>query len=131
MITDLTAIKVAAANHFAQFLNPNVAPFHFGTAPILSELIDFRCPSHTAELLTHPLSEAEIKNVLFSMPSNKASGPDGYPVGFYRAAWNIIGRDFILAVQTFFLNGFLPKGVNATILALVPKTPGAETLKEY
>lgn len=65
------------------------------------------------------------------MPANKAPGPDGYPAEFYRAAWPIIVSDFITAVQSFFLYGFLLKGVNATILTLVPKIQGAETMKDF
>ena len=97
----------------------------------LPDLLDFRCPDHTAALLVYPVSEVEIKNVLFSMPSNKALGPDRYPVEFYRAAWPIISRDFTIAVQSFFMYGFVPKGVNATTLALIPKVQGAETLKDF
>ena len=97
----------------------------------LPDLLDFRCPDHTAALLVYPVSEVEIKNVLFSMPSNKALGPDRYPVEFYRAAWPIISRDYTIAVQSFFMYGFVPKGVNATTLALIPKVQGAETLKDF
>lgn len=122
MITDPKDIKLAPANHFAQFLNLEATPIYSGAVPNLANLIDFRCPSHTAELLTHPITEAEIKKMYFSPPSSKAPGPDGYPVEFYRAAGSIIRWDFIVAVQSFFLYGFLPKSVNATILALIPKT---------
>lgn len=55
------------------------------------------------------------------MPSNKSCGPDSYRAEFFTASWEIIGKDFIAAVQSFFEKGFLPKGVNATILALIPK----------
>lgn len=131
IITDPTEIKQAAANYFAHFLGPSESPIPNESIIDLSDLLEFRCPDHTAALLVHPISEAEIRNVLFSMPSNKAPGPDGYPVEFYRAAWPIINRDFTIAVQSFFIYGFLPKGVNATTLALIPKVLGAETLKDF
>lgn len=60
----------------------------------------------------HPITANEIKNILFSMPSNKASDHDGYPVELYRAAWHVIHSDFTIAVQSFFMYGFMPKGVN-------------------
>lgn len=130
-ITDPTAIKTAAATYFASFLGPPASPESTDTLIDLSNLLEYRCPDHTAALLIHPISEAEIKNVPFSMPSNKSPGPDGYPVEFYRAAWPIISRDFTVAIQSFFLYGFLPKGVNATTLVLIPKVQGAETLKDF
>uniref|UniRef100_A0A0D3AZ13 Uncharacterized protein n=1 Tax=Brassica oleracea var. oleracea TaxID=109376 RepID=A0A0D3AZ13_BRAOL len=43
------------------------------------------------------------------MPSNKSPGPDGYTPEFFKAAWPIIGEDVVVAVQSFFLKGFLPK----------------------
>lgn len=131
IITDPTAIKTAAATYFASFLGPPVSHEPTETLIDLPGLLEYRCPDHTAALLIHPISEAEIKNVLFPMPSNKAPGPDGYPAEFYRAAWPIISRDFTVAVQSFFIYGFLPKGVNATTLALIPKVQGAETLKDF
>lgn len=36
-----------------------------------------------------------------------------------------------MAIKSFFEKGFLPKGVNTTILALIPKTTGAKTMKDY
>lgn len=132
-ITDPTALKQAAASYFAQFISPvlNHTPPAIDDIPSLSELLDFWCPENIAEILVCPISESEIKNVLFAMPSNKAPGPDGYPAEFYRSSWPIISRDFTISVQSFFMYGFLPKGVNATILALIPKFQGAETLKDF
>ena len=125
-ITDIQIIKTTAATHFETFLKQTTTPV--GTVPglVLSELLDYRCPDHTAQLLTHPISEAEIRNVLFSMPSNKAPGPDGFPAEFYRASWPIIKDDFVTAVQSFFMYGLLPRGVNATILTLIPKHDDAK-----
>lgn len=86
VITDLHQIKVTAAAHFESFLKHSPVNATMGVLPNLSDLMDFRCPEHTAQLLTHPISEAEIRNVLFSMPSSKSLGPDGNPTEFYRAS---------------------------------------------
>lgn len=130
-ITDPQQIKVTAAAHFEAFLKQSSVQNTVLEAPVLAELLDYRCPDHTAQLLIHPISEAEIRNVLFSMPNNKAPGPDGYPVEFYRASWPIIKQDFIIAVQSFFMYGFMPRGVNATILTLIPKHDDAKEMKDY
>lgn len=130
-ITDPKLIKLAAAAHFESFLKQTPVVTNGTTPPVLSELLDYRCPPHTAQLLTHPISEAEIRHVLFSMPSSKAPGPDGFPAEFYRASWHIIKDDFGVAVQSFFMYGFLPRGVNATILTLIPKHDDAKEMKDY
>lgn len=67
------------------------------------------------------VTQEEIHKVLFAMPSNKSTGPDGFPCEFYKLAWPVIAQDFLVAVQSVFKYGFLPKGVNSTILALIPK----------
>ncbi|XP_019082547.1 PREDICTED: uncharacterized protein LOC109125398 [Camelina sativa] len=41
------------------------------------------------------------------------------------------GSEFVLAIQSFFVKGFLPKGVNSTILSLIPKKSEASEMKDY
>ena len=65
------------------------------------------------------------------MPSKKAPDPDDFPVEFYRVAWPTIRQEFIIVVQSFFLYGFLTRGVNCTILSLIPKFDDAKTMKDY
>nr|VDD31735.1 unnamed protein product [Brassica oleracea] len=55
------------------------------------------------------------------MPGDKFPGPDGFTSEFFKEACPVIGEDVTVAVQSFFQKGFLPKGVNSTILALIPK----------
>lgn len=81
--------------------------------------------------LVQPIEGDEIKDVLFSMLSNKAPGPYGFLMEFYKAAWPLIGRDFIVAIQSFFLYGFLPRSINATLLSLIPKTTTAERMTDF
>lgn len=78
-----------------------------------------------------PLQAAEIKEVLLTMPSNKASGPDGFPMKFYKAAWPVTEKYFVTTVQSFFIYGFMPRSVNATLLSLVPKTTIAEKICDF
>lgn len=43
----------------------------------------------------------------------------------------MIASDFVVAAQSVFRFGFLPKGVNSIILALVPKNPDSLEMKDY
>lgn len=130
ILTSPSEIKQEAAAHFQSFLNELNPPSP--EVPVnLSELIDYRCSSEDAASLMKTVEAAEITEVIFSMPSNKALGPDGFPVEFYKAAWSIIGKDFITAVQSFFLFGFMPHSINATLLALIPKTTNAEKMTDF
>ena len=82
-------------------------------------------------MLIKPVKESEIREVVFRMLSDKSPGPDGFTTEFFKASWPIIAKDFTVAVQSFFSKGFLPKGLNATILALIPKTDNAQEMRDY
>ncbi|GJY53712.1 non-LTR retroelement reverse transcriptase-like protein [Tanacetum coccineum] len=69
----------------------------------LKEVLDFQCTEEDKQLLAKEVNEEEIRKVVFAMPREKSPGPDG----------------------------FLPKGINSTILALIPKKKGAKTMKDY
>ena len=97
----------------------------------IQQIVPFRCSSEESAQLVKTVTSEEIREVLFRMPSNKSPGPDGYTTKFFKASWSIIGLDFTTAVQSFFSKGFLPKGLNTTILALIPKKDIATEMKDY
>lgn len=131
VLTDTVAIKHEAVTYFQQLLQNVPLEQAPSQAIDLPALIQYRCSSQEVTSLIAPVTAAEIKQVVLSMPANKAPGPDGFTVEFYKAAWPIIGSEFIVAVQSFFLYGFLPRGINATILSLVPKHETAQQMKDF
>lgn len=75
--------------------------------------------------------DKEVHKVIFAMPGDKSLGPDGFTAEFFRESWNIVGKDVVIAVQSFFNKGFLHKGINTTMLALIPKKKEAREMKDY
>ncbi|XP_049405105.1 uncharacterized protein LOC125868520 [Solanum stenotomum] len=63
----------------------------------------------------------ELKQVVFAMNPNSAPGPDGIGGKFYQACWNIIKKDLLAAVQSFFCGHIMPKFMSHACLVLVPK----------
>nr|GFA65998.1 hypothetical protein [Tanacetum cinerariifolium] len=55
--------------------------------------------------LIKPVTDEEIKDALFSIDVNKASGPDGYTLKFFKAAWSVVGKDTCSAIKEFFVSG--------------------------
>lgn len=97
----------------------------------IQSLISFRCPQEiNPQLLAIP-SHLEIQETLRSMPKNKAPGLDGFSVEFYLEAWDIVGEDVVAAIKDFFCSGHIPRGFNATAIALLPKIPGADSLTDF
>ena len=74
---------------------------------------------------------AEIKDTVFALPKNKALGPDGFTTEFFCSAWNVVGQDLVLAVQDFFINPSMLRQLNATVIALIPKSPGVAKLSHF
>lgn len=71
--------------------------------------------------LNYPFSRADVKSVIFSIPDEKALGPDGYSSTFFKKAWEVIGDDVTDVVLQFIENGRLLKELDCTTLTLIRK----------
>lgn len=130
-VTKQTDIKNEAERFFSEFLNLNPPNYQGATNEELEDLLGFRCTSEDCSMLEAEVSDEEIRKVLFAMPSNKSPGPDGFSSKFFKLAWPVVAHDFTVAVQSVFRFGFLPKGVNSTILALIPKRTDSLEVKDF
>jgi hypothetical protein len=127
IIHDQQQMSHMAVSFFEQLLSTPQPPLTDDIAPIYPNTIS--AASTTAMLL--PLTNDEIKAALFSIPDNKAPGPDGYNAFFFRKCWSIIGADFIAATRYFFTNNTLPRCVNATRVDLVPKVENPSCMNDF
>lgn len=124
-------IKGEAESYFREFLQHKPQDFESIEIDKLRELLPCRCSDTVNEMLLKAITAEEITKVLFAMRNDKSPGPDGYTVECFKSAWPVIGKEFIISIQSFFEKGFLPKGINTTILALIPKKTGAIEMKDY
>lgn len=124
-------IKQEAESFFSEFINRIPENFQGIDEEELQNLLDFRCSEEDSRLLEEEATAEEIRKILFGMPNNKSPGPDGYPAEFFKSTWSVLAQDFTIAVQSVFKFGFLPKGVNSTILALVPKKLDSLEMRDY
>ncbi|GJW31640.1 RNA-directed DNA polymerase, eukaryota [Tanacetum coccineum] len=77
------------------------------------------------------VTNEEIKRAVWDCGVDKSPRPDGFTFAFYRCFWKLIKNDVVDAVKLFFHNGFLPKGSNSSFIALIPKTPDANMVKDF
>ncbi|GKC60500.1 RNA-directed DNA polymerase, eukaryota [Tanacetum coccineum] len=73
----------------------------------------------------------EIKKAIWDCGTDKSPGPDGFTFGFFRRYWSFLENDVIEAVNTFFINGNFPKGINSSFITLIPKNQEAKTTKDF
>lgn len=101
------------------------------TVEELQDLLPFSCVDQDQQVLLCPITPEEVRQVLFDMPSNKSPGPYGYNAEFFKSTWEIIDAEFVVPIQAFFVKGFVPKRINSTILALIPKKTYATEMRDY
>ncbi|KAL2938061.1 hypothetical protein RDABS01_021510, partial [Bienertia sinuspersici] len=66
-------------------------------------------------------TDKEIRQAIYSIPSDKAPGLDGYNSCFFKEAWSVVGQDVIKVIREFFFSGKLLKEDSVTTLTMVPK----------
>lgn len=76
------------------------------TGPFLSqpvlEGVDFdQIKEETSRRLERPFSREEIWTTLNTMEEDKALGPDGFPIKFLLACWDVVGRMCLLCSHNF------------------------------
>ncbi|GJZ86850.1 RNA-directed DNA polymerase, eukaryota, reverse transcriptase zinc-binding domain protein, partial [Tanacetum coccineum] len=87
--------------------------------------------SPKANELESEVSNVEIKRAVWDCGTDKSPGLDGFTFGFYRRLWKIIENDVYDAVKYFFTYGNIPKGCNSSFIALIPKIPDANMVKDF
>ena len=108
-----------------------VSPSTDSSLEDLSQLISYRCSPSVKESLEAPFTSLDIQSAFFSLPRNKAPGPDGYPAEFFTHHWKAVGPDLIMAIQEFFSPGKMLQQWNATILTLIPKKKNAVLVSDF
>nr|GEV62703.1 hypothetical protein [Tanacetum cinerariifolium] len=51
-----------------------------------------------ADYMVCNVTDDEVKCAIFSMGDDRASGPDGFTVAFFKKAWDVVGGDITCAI---------------------------------
>ncbi|XP_075106782.1 uncharacterized protein LOC142179805 [Nicotiana tabacum] len=81
------------------------------------------------ELCKYPTID-EVKNAVFVLSGDSASGPDDFTGLFHQTCWDIVGEDIYMLIQEFYGGASLPKSITHTNLVLLPKKPQVQTFSD-
>jgi len=76
-------------------------------------------------------SEKEVREAVWRCDGSKSPGPDGFNFNFIKKSWEVIKEEVMGAMAAFYASGYIPKGCNASFIALVPKVRDPVTLEQY
>ncbi|GKC32554.1 hypothetical protein Tco_1039848 [Tanacetum coccineum] len=99
--------------------------------PILNMVFPHQLNSAQKLDLEAEVSKEEIKKAVWDCGIDKSPGAKGFTFGFYRRFWDLIEQDVVSAMKYFFQAGQIPKGVNLSFIALIPKIPDAKMVKDF
>lgn len=63
-----------------------------------------------------PISEKEVRQIVFQIPADKSPGPDGFMGSFYHEYWDVVDM-----VKAFWFSGKLLRKLNHIHLVLISK----------
>ncbi|KAJ9566561.1 hypothetical protein OSB04_002527 [Centaurea solstitialis] len=125
-VADPLEIKKIAFDYFAaKFANPPSVRPSF-VSPHFKKL-----DSEQSSLLERPITMDELKSAVLDCGSDKAPGPDGFTLAFYKSHWLTIKDDLFRAVKFFEVTGSFDRGCNASFIALIPKKQSPLSLQDY
>ncbi|XP_057428588.1 uncharacterized protein LOC130722016 [Lotus japonicus] len=119
-------VKEAIMNHFKSFFSH-----------VASERPSIQCYSLkkvTAgqnRFLEAEFTTEEVFEAIQNFDANKAPGPDGFTMAFFKQFWSLIKEDVMRFFGDFHVNGKIVKGLNAAFIALIPKGNNQETVADY
>jgi hypothetical protein len=123
-------IKVAAEIHFQRLYKEEGSDCEEVISDFLSHIPSL-IRRNDNSVLMKPFSEEEICNVIWSMEPDKAPGPDGFSIHFYRACWDIIKSDLLRMIKAFHHRAKVGGNTNSTFLALIPKEVNLSSFERF
>ena len=80
---------------------------------------------------TSKVSLLEVERALKSFKKDKSPGPDGFPVEFFLAFFDLMGEELVNLVEDSRLAGRVLPSLNSTFITLIPKSDKPSTFADF
>jgi hypothetical protein len=84
-----------------------------------------------APWVKRPFEECEVLEVVKGMNKDKAQGPNGFTMAFFRVCWDVIKANIMGVFHDFHASIKFEKSLNATSIPLILKKSGAIDVKDF
>ena len=101
-----------------------------GWCPLLPDFALNEIGSEEATRLEVTFSGEEIWTTISGLNSDKAPGPDGFPLAFWSFSWDFVKNEVLGFFKEFHEHSRFVKNLNATFLVLIPKKLTVEDFKD-
>ncbi|KAM2136540.1 hypothetical protein ACFX1R_006290 [Malus domestica] len=78
-----------------------------------------------------PITNEEIMEAAFQIPSSRVPGPNGFSGCFYKYHWTIVGEDVVKTIKVFWHSGTLLRKLNHTNLVFIPKVKCPKNMTQF
>jgi hypothetical protein len=73
----------------------------------------------------------KLKKLLIRWKTNKAVGPDGIPIEFYRTCWDIVKQHVMVVFDDRFEHKIDLDRINYDIITLIPKSVVSDVIQKF
>ena len=98
VITEKAAISTEVRNFFENLYNDEEYVSQECMEEMVQDIPALISPEESLQL-EFPISEEEVKKAIWSLHPDKALGPDGFPIRFYRTFWSLIKKDLMCLIS--------------------------------
>ncbi|CAN0884339.1 LINE-1 retrotransposable element ORF2 protein [Linum grandiflorum] len=81
--------------------------------------------------LVRPFLVEEVRRAVMNCAGDKAPGPDGFNLEFFKQNWRLVQEQVMLAFADFFSRSKLPNMVSCTFVCLIPKKEVVEDVRDF
>ncbi|KAE8735025.1 Betaine aldehyde dehydrogenase [Hibiscus syriacus] len=126
IIRDPVQLKSAVKEHFFKAFNSRT------TLEVEDIKLNFsRISMEQSLMLEKEFTEGEIWETLNSCDSNKAPGPDGLSMGFFKKIWSSLKGEIMNFFSNFYLGKNWEHGINHSFITLIPKGSNIGGLDDF
>lgn len=123
-------ISTLLTSHFKKIAQESQEDRSEAREEIIQAIPQIITPAQNASSL-RKVSMEEVEEAVKDMPNDKAPGPDGFTINFYKACWQTVKTEVWEVVDDSRQSGSILKALNSTFLALIPKEEEARTPEKF